>query len=213
MNGVNKVFADLGGKLVLVWSVEALQQSPHVQQIVIVVSSRHAAKLSNMLIEKTWTKVVSICEGGKRRQDSVAAGLAQITNSEWVIIHDGARPFLTQDLIEHGLEAAKETGAAIAAVAVTDTIKIAGRDMLVNETPLRKNLWAAQTPQVFRYDIIKEAYSIKRLNVTDDASLVEKAGYKVKLYIGSYDNIKITTPKDIVLAKAMLDKKLLKGNF
>ncbi len=154
-----------------------------------------------------------MCAGCQRHQDSVAAGLAEIEQCDWVIIHDGARPFVTPDLIERGLEAAKETGAAIAAVPVTDTIKIAGKDFIIKETPSRKYLWSAQTPQIFRFDIMKEAYRSKpRGEFTDDAALVERVGYKVKIYKGSYDNIKITTPNDLILAKAMSIQIALSAN-
>ena len=108
------------------------------------------------------------------------------------------------DLIEHGVEAARETGSAVAAVPVTDTIKVAGEDRLVQQTISRRNLWAVQTPQVFRFDIIAEAYRQPKVEATDDASLVEQLGYKVKLYMGSYDNIKVTTPNDLGLADWML---------
>jgi len=125
-----------------------------------------------------------------------------------VVIHDGARPLVTGDLIEHGIEAARETGVAVAAVPVTDTIKVAGEDRVVQQTPLRRNLWAVQTPQVFRFDIITEAYHRAKGEVTDDASLVEQLGYKVKLYMGSYDNIKVTTPNDLVLAVLIIANQL-----
>jgi 2-C-methyl-D-erythritol 4-phosphate cytidylyltransferase len=124
-----------------------------------------------------------------------------------VIIHDGARPLLTQDLIDRGLEAAKETGAAIAAVPVIDTIKLAGADQIVIETPPRTNLWAVQTPQIFRFAIIKEAYQQAGGDVTDDAMLVEQIGNKVKLYPGSYDNIKITTPRDLEIAELLIKER------
>jgi 2-C-methyl-D-erythritol 4-phosphate cytidylyltransferase len=123
-----------------------------------------------------------------------------------VVIHDGARPLVTEELIERGLEAARETGAAAAAVPVKDTIKLVGEEGIVNQTPPRQNLWAVQTPQVFRADIINEAYLRANDDVTDDASLVEQLGYKVKLYPGSYDNIKITTPDDLALAEVLLRK-------
>ncbi|MFH1015911.1 MAG: 2-C-methyl-D-erythritol 4-phosphate cytidylyltransferase, partial [Chloroflexota bacterium] len=144
--------------------------------------------------------------GGERRQDSVAAGLKLTGKCDWVVIHDGARPFVTIDLIERGLEAAKETGAAIAAVPVTDTIKEAGEDSIVRQTLPRQNLWAVQTPQVFRIDIITEAYRRARGDVTDDAMLVEQMGHKVKVFMGSYDNIKITTPEDLALAEVLVKK-------
>jgi len=120
-----------------------------------------------------------------------------------VIIHDGARPLVTRELIEEGLKAAQETGAAVAAVPVTDTIKIADDDRIVHQTPPRQNLWAVQTPQVFRIDIITNAYQKAKGEATDDASLAEQAGYKVKLYMGSYDNIKITTTNDLLIAEAL----------
>jgi 2-C-methyl-D-erythritol 4-phosphate cytidylyltransferase len=127
--------------------------------------------------------------------------LKLLDDCEWIIIHDGARPLLTQDLILRGLEAARETGAAAAAVPVTDTIKLAGEDRTVIETPPRRNLWAVQTPQVFRTAIIKEAYRQAQGDVTDDSTLVEQTGGRVKLYMGSYDNIKITTPRDLAIAE------------
>ena len=107
-------------------------------------------------------------------------------------------------MIERGLDAARETGAAIAAVPVTDTIKLAGDDQIVIETPSRANLWAVQTPQIFRLDVIKEAYQQAQGDVTDDAALVEQTGSKVKLYMGSYDNIKITNPRDLKIAELLI---------
>lgn len=204
MNGVDKILSPLGGKPVLAWSIEALQQSPRVDRIVLVNSQRNMEPVQCLAVEKKWTKVAEVCIGGKRRQDSVAAGLKLLGECEWVIIHDGARPLLTQELIERGLEAARETGAAVAAVPVIDTIKLAGNDHIVIETPPRPNLWAVQTPQIFRLAIIKEAYQQAKGDVTDDAMLVEQTGHKVKLYMGSYDNIKITTPRDLAIAELLL---------
>jgi 2-C-methyl-D-erythritol 4-phosphate cytidylyltransferase len=111
------------------------------------------------------------------------------------------------DLIERGLEAAKETGAAAAAVPVTDTIKVVEKGEIVRQTPLRRNLRAVQTPQVFRFDVIQIAHRQDARDVTDDASLVEMLGHKVKLYTGSYDNIKVTTPDDLALAEIILKKR------
>jgi 2-C-methyl-D-erythritol 4-phosphate cytidylyltransferase len=204
MNGVDKMMASLGGKPVLVWSVEALQRSPQVDRIVLVNSQPNMEPVQCMVIDQKWTKVAEVCLGGRRRQDSVAAGLKTLGECEWVIIHDGARPFLTADLIDRGLEAARETGAAVAAVPVIDTIKLAGNDRVVIETPPRENLWAVQTPQVFRFAIIKEAYQQVKGDVTDDAMLVEQIGNKVKLFPGSYDNIKITTPHDLAIAEILI---------
>ncbi|MFC2041525.1 2-C-methyl-D-erythritol 4-phosphate cytidylyltransferase, partial [Chloroflexota bacterium] len=132
--------------------------------------------------------------------------LSRLNDCSWVVIHDGARPLVTADLIDRGLEAATETGAAVAAVLVTDTIKVVGDDGFVQGTPPRHSLWAIQTPQVFRFDIITEAYRQAKYEVTDDARLVEQLGHRVKLYMGSYDNIKVTTPEDLALAEILVQK-------
>ena len=206
MGGADKMFAELGGKTILARVVETFQKCDSVDRIILVVNRQNVAKVRQLVAENQWGKVTEVCAGGQRRQDSVAAGLKRLSNCDWVIIHDGARPLVTEDLIERGLEAAKETGAAIAAVPVTDTIKVAGDDRTVLETPPRQNLWAVQTPQVFRFDIITEAYQRASGYVTDDASLVEQTDYRVKLYMGSYDNIKITTPNDLILAEVLWQK-------
>jgi len=206
MGLVDKVTALLGGKPILARVADIFQDSYLVDQIVIVVNGINLKPWENLVKEKRWPKVSDICAGGRRRQDSVAAGLDRLRSPEWVVIHDGARPFLTEDLIERGLKAAEETGAATAAVPVTDTIKVTGNDMFVRETPERRHLWAVQTPQVFRYEIITSAHRQIKDEVTDCASLVEQLGYRVKLYMGAYDNIKITTPGDLALAEVLLKK-------
>ncbi len=203
MGGVDKVFALLGGKSILARVVDAFQGCNPIDQIVVVLSEQNLERGQQLVAEQGWSKVIDVCAGGRRRQDSVAAGLRQLSNCGWVVIHDGARPLVTVDLINRGLEAAKETGAAVAAVPVTDTIKLAGGDRIVHQTPPRQNLWAIQTPQVFGIKIITEAYSRANGDVTDDASLVEQLGYRVKLYMGSYDNIKITTSDDLALAEVL----------
>jgi len=206
MGGVDKMFALLDGKPSLARVISTFHQCQLVDQIVVVVREKSIERCRQLVSEQGWSKVTDVCPGGRRRQDSVAAGLSRLKGCDWVIIHDGARPLVTMDLIKVGLEAAKETGAAVAAVPVTDTIKIAGDDQIVRETPPRGSLWAVQTPQVFGYDIINQAYRQIAAEVTDDASLVERLGYKVKLYMGSYDNIKITTPDDLILAGVLLRK-------
>ncbi len=203
---IDKISALLGEKPILAWVASTFQNSSIVNQIVIVLSEPNLEQGIKLVKENGWSKVSDICPGGWRRQDSVAAGLDRLQGCHWVVIHDGTRPFVTDDLISRGLEAAKETGAAAAAVPVTDTIKIASDDMFVRETPARKHMWAAQTPQVFRHDIITSAHHQIENEVTDDASLVEQLGYRVKLYMGAYDNIKITTPSDLALAEVLLKK-------
>ncbi len=207
MGGVDKMWALLGGKPVLARVADTFQNCSLIDQIVIVLNEQNLKRGKQLVAEQGWSKITDVCPGGKRRQDSVVAGLSRLRNCNWVVIHDGARPLVTEELIHQGLSQAKETGAAVAAVPVTDTIKVAGDDRIVRQTPPRQNLWAVQTPQVFLPDIITEAYQQAKGEVTDDASLVEQSGYRVKLYMGSYDNIKITTPDDLALAEVLWQKK------
>ncbi len=207
MDGMDKVFAPLDNRPVLARVLDTFQECSLVESVVLVLGAENIEKGKQLVEEQNFTKVIDICPGGERRQDSVAAGLARIEKADWVVIHDGARPLVTEELIEQGLEAAQETGSAIAAIPVTDTIKMVGDDQFIQGTPPRHNLWAAQTPQVFKFDIIRKAYDQLRYEVTDDARAVEQAGFQVKIYMGSYDNIKVTTPDDLALAEIILRKK------
>jgi 2-C-methyl-D-erythritol 4-phosphate cytidylyltransferase len=206
MAGVDKIFAELDGVPVLSHVVNVFEACDAIDQIVITLSPQNMDAGRTLAASAGWRKVTDICEGGARRQDSVGNGLSFLRNCSWVVIHDGARPMVTGDLIERGLEAAVETGAAIAAVPVTDTIKVAGDNMLVQGTPPRHSLWAVQTPQVFRTELIAGAYRQTSFEVTDDASAVERLGGKVKIYHGSYDNMKITTPDDLAVAGVLWRK-------
>jgi 2-C-methyl-D-erythritol 4-phosphate cytidylyltransferase len=200
MAGINKLFAPLRGKPLLAWSVDTCQGYSLVQQIVLVLNDKDLARGRKLKEERGWSKV-ALCPGGARRQDSVREGLRQIRDCDWVMIHDGARPFLTLNLIEDGLKIVEEIGAAVAAVPVKDTIKLADYGRLIEETLQRGKLWAAQTPQIFSFDMITKAYENLATDVTDDATAVERLGYKVKLYMGDYKNIKVTTPEDLALAR------------
>ena len=206
MKGIDKLWFMLGGKPALTRVIDVFQKCNSIDYIVVVLGEQNLQSGQTLITKQRWPKVSDICLGGKRRQDSVAVGLRHLKDCHWVVIHDGARPLVTEDLINHGLEAAKETGASAAAVPITDTIKLAGDGRIVQQTLERHNLWAVQTPQVFRFDIIDKAYHQPKSDVTDDASLVEKLGYRVKLYMGSYGNIKITTPEDLDLANALWRK-------
>lgn len=203
MGGVDKLFASVDGRPLLAWTIEVFQDCQCVHQIVLVVSEQRLEAARDLAKQEGWTKVKQICVGGERRQDSVAQGLSRLSQCDWVVVHDGARPCLTTDLIERGLAEAAYTGAAIAAVPVKDTIKVVSEG-LVQETPDRRNLWLVQTPQVFRFDIIERAYRQSLAEVTDDASLVEKLGNEVRVYFGSYDNIKVTTREDLEWATMLL---------
>jgi 2-C-methyl-D-erythritol 4-phosphate cytidylyltransferase len=200
MAGINKLFVPLGGKPLLAWSVDTCQKCSLIQQIVLVLNGKDLARGQKLKEERDWSKV-TLCPGGARRQDSVREGLRRTRNCDLVMIHDGARPFLTLSLIEDGLKIVGETGAAVAAVPVKDTIKLVADERLVGETLQRDKLWAAQTPQVFSFDVIMRAYETLPAEVTDDATAVERFGHKVQLYMGDYKNIKVTTTEDLALAR------------
>jgi 2-C-methyl-D-erythritol 4-phosphate cytidylyltransferase len=204
--GTDKIFVPLADRPLLAWSVDRCQNCELVDQIVIVLSKKNLALGTELTTKRCWSKVIKVCVGGRRRQDSVKLGLKQLGNCDVVIIHDGARPFLS-----HSLKAVEKTGSASAAVPVKDTIKLSDEHMMVSETLDRKKLWSTQTPQVFRFDIITEAHAKITTDVTDDASLVERLGYKVTLYRGAYDNIKITTSEDWILAEAIAQERVSAG--
>ena len=202
MGGINKLFAPLCGKPLLAWSVDVCQECELIKHIVVVLNDKDLTRGQRLKEETAWSKV-SLCAGGPRRQDSVLEGLRHIRNHDWVMIHDGARPFLTAHLIEDGLKVAKQTGAAAAAVPVNDTVKLVDSERLVKKTLERDRLWAAQTPQVFSFDMIMRAYEKLGAEVTDDAAVLEQQGYEVRLYMGDYENIKVTTPGDLALARVI----------
>jgi len=207
MGGVDKLLAVINDKPVLAWVIDAFEKCKAIEQIAVVINSQNLAQVRGLIFKEGWSKKIELCIGGRRRQDSVRAGLERLDGCDWVVIHDGARPLVTADLINRGLNAARENDSAVAAVQVTDTIKVVGSPRTVQYTPSRETLWAVQTPQIFRYEILDEAYRKVKGDVTDDASLVERSGYSVQLYEGSYDNIKITTPVDLALAEVLLKRR------
>ena len=203
--GRDKVFLPLAGKSLLAWSVDTCLNSKLLDDIVVVLSSEKLNEGRRLAAENSWS--VKMCTGGQRRQDSVRQGLKQLRGCDVVIIHDCARPFLSYDLIHDGLIAVEKTGAAVAAVPIRDTVKAVDDDMTVSRTLNREELWSVQTPQVFRFDIIAKAHERIKDDVTDDASMVERLGFKVKIYMGSYNNIKITTMDDLALAELIAGAK------
>lgn len=207
MGGVDKIFTLLCGMPVLAHSVSVFERCELIDQIVIVLGEQAIEVGQELSLEESWSKVSDFCAGGKRRQDSVLKGLKLCEGCEWVIVHDGARPLLEEGLISRGLEKAESSGAAVCAVPVKDTIKQTDKKGIVIGTLNRENLWAVQTPQVFSYKILRDAYDAVEGDFTDDAALAEKAGAKVKIYTGSYDNIKITTPQDLSVAQEILKSR------
>ena len=207
MGDPDKVFLTLDGRPLLAHSVSAFNASRPIQFIALVLAEHQLERGRALVAEWRWRKVVAVCAGGERRQDSVRAGLAALPPCELVAVHDAARPLVTTDLIRRGVEAATATGAAIAAVPVKDTIKRVGRDGLIVETPPREALWMAQTPQVARRDALERAYAFadeRGLTATDEAGLLEAAGVPVAVFAGSYDNLKVTTPEDLAMVAALL---------
>ncbi|MBM3946235.1 MAG: 2-C-methyl-D-erythritol 4-phosphate cytidylyltransferase [SAR202 cluster bacterium] len=205
MGGADKIFAPVLGRPLLAYSLDAIASSPLVDEVVVVVSAANVQAASALVRECGWRKVRSVCVGGARRQDSARNGLAALSPAtRWVLVHDGARPCVTREMVARGLEAALETGAAIAAVPVADTIKVVSPDGRIRQTPPRSELYAAQTPQVFRLDLLLRAYEANDADATDDAAVMERAGHQVRVFQGSPANIKVTTPTDLLVAEALL---------
>lgn len=202
--GADKLFVPLDGQPVLGWSLLALEATPCVRSIALVLSEENLSRGQDLVKRLGLDKVSVVLTGGARRQDSVWRGIEASVGAAWVAIHDGARPFLTPEMVEVGFATARDVGGAVAAVPVKDTIKVVGEGQLVERTPPRTRLWAAQTPQIFSYPLLVDAYRHNAgADVTDDAELFERAGQPVAIYPGSYENLKITTPEDLALARAI----------
>jgi len=202
---LDKLFAHLAGRPLLAHVLGRLQDCRHVDRIVLVISSANLQRGRDLVAEYGIAKVSAVCRGGPRRQDSVRLGLDALGPCDWVLVHDGAR-LLVEPVMSRGLDAAQETGAAVPAVPIADTIKMAGQDGTVDRTVDRSRLWAAQTPQVFRYDLLLRAHREVTADVTDDAAMLEALGLPVKLYPGSPLNIKVTTVEDLRLAEALMQE-------
>ena len=209
-SSVHKQYLLLHEKPVLYYALKAFEESP-VQEIVLVVGKGEIEYCQKEIVEKYgFSKVRKIVSGGAERYNSVWNGLQQITEKDgFVYIHDGARPFVDDAMIERAYRCVEETKACVAGMPVKDTIKVVDEKNYVKGTPERKTLWLVQTPQVFNIQLIKEAYqkliNEKIENATDDAMVVEQMmGHTVKLYPGAYENIKITTPEDLLVAEAFL---------
>lgn len=214
-SSTKKQYMVIGGRPVIYYSLKAFQDS-FVDEIVLVVSPGDVAYCQKEIVEKYgFDKVHCIVEGGKERYHSVAKGLDSISSCDYVFIHDGARPMLTQEILNRALECVEKFDACVVGMPVKDTIKIADQEGNIASTPNRNLVWMVQTPQVFAYSLIAEAYHKlilmeqdlvqNGMAITDDAMVVETlTGHPVKLVAGSYENIKITTPEDISIAENFL---------
>ena len=207
---IQKQFLEIGGKPVLYYSLHCFQESPLIQDIILVTGEEMISYCEQEIVKKYgFSKVRKVTAGGKERYDSVYAGLLCCQDTDYVYIHDGARPFITEEMVLRGYEAVKRTNACVMGMPSKDTVKLADSSGYVKETPDRKIVWNIQTPQIFSYDLIRGAYeSIRKKDmtgVTDDAMVVEQeTGTKILLVEGSCQNIKITTPEDLAIAEAFL---------
>ena len=207
MGDIDKMFAMLGDAPLLAHCLNSYNESPSIHAISIAASRHNTERVRKLVVEHNFGKVECVVAGGARRQDSVLNALRILDGSDIVLVHDGARPFVDEPIVRRAVETAMVFAAGTAAIPVKDTIKVANSDMSVRETPPRDSLWAAQTPQSFRYDLILRAHTQIEYDVTDDAAMVEATGHPVKLFMGSYDNIKVTTPEDLLIAEAILRSK------
>lgn len=206
MLGTDKLWVELGGRPLLASTIMAFQDCPDVERIVVAASERQMARVRKLCMAHGFSRVMGVCAGGPSRQASVLSGLIALGECELVAVHDGARPLVTPGLISAGYEAAREKHAVVCAVPAKNTVKVVSAEGLVVETPDRAALWEAQTPQVFRYADLLAAHrraAESGLEYTDDASLMEAAGTPVWVYEGSYSNLKVTTPEDLLTARAL----------
>jgi 2-C-methyl-D-erythritol 4-phosphate cytidylyltransferase len=211
-NRVLKPLIKIEGIPILVYTLKAVTQHPLIKEVVVVVNQSNIRAIESNIKRYRINKISDIVLGGDTRRISVENGLRAVgSKADLVLIHDAVRPFIKQSVISKVIDEARRTGAAIVGVPVKATIKkvagcrspVAG-GLIVEKTVDRSSLWEIQTPQVFRKDLILKAYKrYKDINVTDDAILIERLGVKVSLVMGSYENIKITTPEDLVIAEAI----------
>lgn len=201
---VSKQYIEINEKPMLYYTIKKFMNCTEVDKIVVVVPENEIDYCRNKVIDKYDLKVDLIVAGGKERQDSVLNGLEKLEKTDIVLIHDGARPFLSGKMIKDGINFAKKYKSAAPGVMPKDTIKVKDEKSFSKETLNRAELIAIQTPQVFEYNLILECHrKVKEqgIEVTDDTSVVEAFGKSVYLYDGEYTNIKVTTPEDLILAK------------
>ena len=203
----NKPFATLGDKPLIIWTVETLQNIPEINEIIPVLKEPDIAPCRQLFTQYKINKIRRIAEGGRERQDSVFHGLKLIRDKTTVVVvHDAVRPLVESSVIKKALQQLSGCDGVVVGVPVKDTIKEVG-DGIVMKTPKRDLLWAVQTPQIFFYQALYDAYETAMADsfyATDDSALVERSGGKIKVMQGSYTNIKVTTPEDLLIAEVFL---------
>jgi 2-C-methyl-D-erythritol 4-phosphate cytidylyltransferase len=209
---INKQFININGKPILAHTLEKFQRCRYIDEIIVVAREDEINYCKKEVVKRYgFNKVTKIVRGGKERQDSVYNGILALNEkTDIVVSHDGARPFVKIKNIVDSIKGAVEYGACVVGTPVKDTIKFVKDGEEIDSTPNRDILWAAQTPQSFKREILMEGYrkAIEDNFVgTDDSVLVERLGIQVKIIMGSYENIKITTPEDIIIAESILKDK------
>ena len=201
-----KQFIPIAGKPVLAHTLEAFERCPIIQKVCLVVRDQEVTRVQSLVTDYSLAKVTAVIPGGEVRQDSVYNGLLAIDGVEIVVVHDGVRPLVLPESIAATVEAARDGGAATLATKVSETVKVVHQE-LVLRTIDRGPLWMAQTPQAFRYALLRDAHERARaagVVGTDDAMLVERLGHQVRIVQGPVDNLKISTAADLALAEAIL---------
>ena len=213
---IPKQFLSLGDIPILAYALRTLESVQSITDIIVVIPQADQDYCREDIIERCGIrKVTDIVSGGPRRQDSVRNGLMAITETPaLVVVHDGVRPFVSKKIVTNAVHVAMESGAALVAIPMKDTVKRVNQQGYVEGTLNREELWLAQTPQVFRYSWLMEAHQLaeaKNLEVTDDAGMIEQLGYPISIVEGSAHNIKITRPEDLALGEAILSCQKLEG--
>jgi len=206
----SKPFAGLGNKPLILWAVETLQNMPEITEIIPVVKEQDIKPCKRLFEEYQITKIKRIAPGGRERQDSVFHGLSLIHDKDSVVlVHDGVRPLIEPSVIQNALQQLSGCDGVVIGVPLKETVKEV-RDGIVRNTPRRDLLWAVQTPQIFYYQALYDAYEKAMADsfyTTDDSALVERNGGRIKVVKGSYTNIKVTTPEDLLIAELFLKMK------
>lgn len=210
---VPKQFLTLGKMPLLVHSLRLFEHIELINEVILVVAESDSDHCRKEIVSKfSLNKVSQVVVGGSRRQDSVWNGLQAVKSSTKIaLLHDAVRPFVTETMVCGVINGARNQGAAIIAIPMRDTVKRVGNDKIIESTLHREELWLAQTPQAFQLNILKKAhltYEEDGLDATDDAMMVEKLGQKVSVIFGSFDNIKITCPEDLIIGEAILNARM-----
>ena len=208
-SAISKQFIDIKGKPIIYYTLKKFSENKKIDNIIVVLPEDEVKYFKENILKKYELRINKIVIGGKERQDSVYNALKSLKNSstDIVLIHDGARPFISERIINEGIKCAEIYGSAAPGVMPKDTIKVKNEKNFSVDTPNRANLVSIQTPQVFKFDEILECHEKIRYNgemVTDDTMVVGKYGYSVYLYDGEYTNIKVTTPEDLILAERLI---------